>query len=216
MNTRQRDSSSILTHENRFTRASLDKQQKPITLGQVFHLCAVLHQQLNDATTSHEFTWIPSSFRLFTQRIQQTLQMDPIPPGFRNIKCNQHQLQKTHEESITTNLLEEGIISMASWLYANNIITSLKEYLVPVSTLTKKSRAEEMKLEQSDEKGEQLFQQVMKSNYLDSGTISNMALAWRCGWNHSSLISFQHYVLTNKNFLLVTRSHCHGDDWGSP
>jgi hypothetical protein len=207
-------------------------QHIPIQLGHVLKFCStiLLHERhechdspLDDvsANTSRLMPFIPSSFRLFTQCIRRTLQLEHVPPGFLHMKRTFHHIHRVDTTDDDINAVDEAIISMTTWLYANKIISCLKEYLVPIKTMSRRPSSDEVttisqsQAEQLDQV-EVLYKQVMESNFLTSGMISNMALAWRCGWSSSTMKAFRLYVLCHKNFQLVTRSHCEGDDWGSP
>ena len=215
-------------YENEHSNSRI-KKLSPIKLGHILKISSwmfveerhdTLLKQRSTSSPESEYSII-TNFSLFIQLLRRTLQMQHVPVGFRNTKNIFHQIHDVDSRDKDMNAVEGAIISMITWLYAKKVITFLKKYLVPVNTISRTSSSDEF-IGISQSKTEQmhqnqiLYQQVMDMNYLTSGMVSDTALAWRCGWSTSQMEAFEQYVLRYKNFLLVIRSHCEGDDWGSP
>ena len=204
------------------TETNYDRDTKTlVSIGEVIEYSKLMIKSLQSGTAESgdrsdddAFGKIPQIIQLLTHRILNTFRSARMPPGLADIKVS----KANHSQ-----LIENVLISMASWLRARSIILELKEYLTSTIDLTETdSQTVDSTTNEGEERSslfwdnESLFKDFISQKHQCSGRISTLALAWKYGVNLRFIEAFRDWGVKEKKISSVVRMSTVNDDWGAP
>ena len=170
-------------------------------------------------------------FRVLRERISITLRSEimPLPPGYRGVSMLQP--------------IEDSLVEIAVWLRSHSIIIELKDYPTLINmnrhvgansnqasyydnvTNTTKRNLDGNQQSINIPFGKKnagysmyqnIYNELIHTGYLLTGSISTIALSWKMGLEPSTLEQFQKWGVRNKYIQVITRVPTQIDDWRAP
>ncbi len=197
-----------------------------ITIGEILEYTKIVVRTLQQEADTVESTEegvhhedasgtnIPPIIRTLTHRILNTVRSPRLPPGLADIKMN-----KTNHSQI----VENAIMKLTSWLRVRLIILEQKEYLSVVDFIdTDSPTLNATKVEGEENKSfsfwdnEALFKDFISHKPQRSGRISSVCLAWKYSVSLRFIEAFRDWGVKEKKLSSVIRMSTVKDDWGSP
>ncbi len=172
-------------------------------------------------SSDHNLEHVPSVFRTLTRLILKTSRTSRAPAfvNLYEISCNDSQL------------VENVLKSMVTWLRSRCIIIEQKEYLTSspdlhhdpttaaTATATATATGAELQVHahaHADDSNSLFFEDFISEKYQSGGNVSTVALAWKYGISLRMVEAFRDWGIREKKISSITRIPSERDDWGAP